>query len=128
MRVLTSITGSQGHARDMLPLVRAIAEAGHDVLVVLPPSLAPVYAGEPVRVEAVLPEMSDSIMAVIAAGAQARAREAAESGLPERPPPAMTVFDEMLVMAGGPHITPTYHLIMALAKDFQPDIVVRDSA
>ncbi|MFD4673755.1 glycosyltransferase [Lentzea sp. NPDC058450] len=128
MRVLTSITGSQGHARDMLPLVRAIAEAGHEVLVVLPPSLAPVYATEAVRVEAVLPEMSESIMSVIAAGAEKRAREAAESGLPERPPPAMTVFDEMLVMAGGPHITPTYRLLLALAKEFSPDIVVRDSA
>ncbi|WNV84064.1 glycosyltransferase [Umezawaea sp. Da 62-37] len=128
MRVLSSITGSQGHARDMLPLIRAIADAGHDVLVALPPSLAPVYADERVRVEPVLPEMHDSIMAVMKEGAEQRAAEAKRTGLPVAPPPEMTAFDEMLVMAGGPHITPTYRALMALALDFKPNLVVRDSA
>lgn len=128
MRVLSSVTGSMGHARDMLPLIRAIADAGHDVLVALPPSLAKVYEAERVRVEPVLPEMHDSVMAVVKAGAEKRHREAAESGLPVAPPPELTAFDEMLVMAGGPHITPTYRAIMALALEFKPNLVVRDSA
>ncbi len=128
MRVLSSITGSQGHARDMLPLIRAIADAGHEVLVVLPPSLARIYESERVRVEPVLPEMHDSIMAVMTEGAERRAREAAETGRPLAPPPEMTAFDQMLVMAGGPHITPTYHALMALAEEFKPDLVVRDCA
>jgi UDP:flavonoid glycosyltransferase YjiC (YdhE family) len=128
VRVLSSITGSQGHARDMLPLIRAIADAGHDVLVALPPSLAHIYEVERVRVAPVLPEMHDSIMAVVKEGTEKRVREAAEAGLPVAPPPELTAFDEMLVMAGGPHITPTYHAIMALALDFKPNLVVRDSA
>jgi N-glycosyltransferase len=112
----------------MLPLIRAIAEAGHEVLVVLPPSLASVYVNEPVRIEPVLPELTDSIMEVMRAGAEKRAREAAASGLPIAPPPSLTAFDEMLVMAGGPHISSSYRLIMALAKEFSPHLVVRDTA
>src|SRR5690606_32238342 len=53
MRVLSTVTGSQGHARAVLPLVRALAAAGHEVVVALPPHLAEVYADSGARVEAV---------------------------------------------------------------------------
>jgi UDP:flavonoid glycosyltransferase YjiC (YdhE family) len=40
MRVLFGTTGGQGHFRPMVPLARAVAEAGHDVRVAAPASFA----------------------------------------------------------------------------------------
>ncbi|WP_225829140.1 glycosyltransferase [Streptomyces naphthomycinicus] len=47
--------GKVSHARAMLPLARACAEAGHEVLVVTLPELAHVFAGESLPVRGVLP-------------------------------------------------------------------------
>ena len=55
MRVLCTVIGKVSHARAMLPLARACAEAGHEVLVVTLPELAHVFAGESLPVRGVLP-------------------------------------------------------------------------
>ncbi|MFE2073600.1 glycosyltransferase [Streptomyces misionensis] len=60
MRILCTVTGKPSHARAMLPLARACAEAGHEVLVVVPPELTHVFAHEPVSVLGALPAPGSS--------------------------------------------------------------------
>lgn len=89
MRVLCTVTGKPSHARAMLPLARALAEARHEVLVVVPPELTHVFADEPVSVLGALP----------APGASSRV---------------------------GPKLADTYRALAPVARDFRPDLILRD--
>ncbi|MGW4130848.1 glycosyltransferase [Amycolatopsis japonica] len=120
MRVLCTVTGSQGHARAVLPLARAAAKAGHDVLVVTPPELADVFEPGLMRIEPVLPGMVEAI------GRMVQERQEAEAaGTPRR---VLDTRDQLIATASGPHVTTAYQKLYPLAKEFQPDIVVRDGA
>jgi len=114
------VTGSQGHARAVLPLARAVAEAGHEVLVATPPDLAEVFEPEPMRVEAVLPGIVESITHMV------QERERAEQEGAERP--RLNAREQLIATASGPHVTTAYQAMYPLAKEFRPDIVVRDGA
>ncbi|WP_225726468.1 glycosyltransferase [Nocardia sp. JCM 34519.1] len=121
MRVLCTVTGSQGHAREVLPLAAALARAEHDVLVVTAPELADTFraAGLPVRAE--LPGIVESISALM------RARKEAEQAEGIRLPEP-SIRDQLLRTAAGPHVTAIYRMVFAIAADFRPDAVVRDGA
>ncbi|WP_240138469.1 glycosyltransferase [Streptomyces sp. MUM 178J] len=89
MRVLCTVTGKPSHARAMLPLARALADARHEVLVVVPPELTHVFTDEPVTVLGALP----------APGASSRV---------------------------GPQLADTYRALIPVARDFGPDLILRD--
>ncbi|MEU7145432.1 glycosyltransferase [Nocardia sp. NPDC046473] len=121
MRILCTVTGSQGHAREVLPLAVAFTRAGHDVLVVTAPELADVFRAAALPVRAELPGIVESISALI------RARKAAEQDggaeLPE-----LSIRDQLLRTAAGPHLTAIYRIVLPIAEEFRPDAVVRDGA
>ncbi|WP_018335296.1 glycosyltransferase [Actinomycetospora chiangmaiensis] len=60
MRLLATVTGSPSHARAVLPFVRAVGAAGHDVVVACPPDLASAFDGSPVRVAPVLVPLAEA--------------------------------------------------------------------
>ncbi|MEU7908098.1 glycosyltransferase [Actinoplanes sp. NPDC049118] len=119
MRVLSTVTGSQGHARAVLPLVRALAQAGHEVLVVLPEHLADVYADCGARVDPAMPDFVDS-MKELRSMRDALDPEIFGSG------EEIDTRMQMIGFAAGPHVAAAYHVILELARDFRPDIVLRD--
>ncbi|GLZ45365.1 glycosyl transferase [Actinomycetospora sp. NBRC 106375] len=109
-RVLATVTGSPSHARAVLPFARALAAAGHEVVVACPEELAGVFDG--LRVEAVMPPMS---AAVAALGPRLAELEG---------PPEMAVVIPMLF--AGPHVTEAVRLLRPVAERFGPDLVLRD--
>ncbi|MGY6650656.1 glycosyltransferase [Amycolatopsis sp. TRM77291] len=120
MRVLSTITGSQGHARAVLPVVRGLVDAGHEVLVVLPSHLAVVFEGSGARVEPAMPNLVDAIVAEVR-------KVLANAGETQYGP---EIFDDprvkMMLFAAGPHVTGAYRAVLPLAEEFKPDLVFRD--
>ncbi|WP_016700975.1 glycosyltransferase [Actinoalloteichus spitiensis] len=115
MRVLCTITGTPSHARALLPLARGLVAAGHELLVVAPPKPAAVFDGEPVRVEPVLSELADLVMRALAEGTSTV------------PADVDRHHQALWVMTGcGPHIVANHEAILPLARDFSPDLVLRD--
>ena len=109
-RVLATVTGSPSHARAVLPFARALAAAGHEVVVACPEELAGVFDGLPV--ETVMPPMS---AAVAALGPRLAELEG---------PPDMGVVIPMLF--AGPHVSDTVRLLRPVAERLEPDLVLRD--
>ncbi|ANZ43601.1 hypothetical protein BBK82_46535 [Lentzea guizhouensis] len=114
MRVLCTVAFSAPHARAHLPLMSMLSTLGHEVLVAGPASVLAGLAGEPVRVNACLPELSDQLADLLA-------------GEPLTLPPDYDPFaDEMLVeLAAGPHITAAVRALLPVATGFRPDLVLR---
>nr|UUG66794.1 Ktm28 [Streptomyces sp.] len=119
MRVLSTVTGSQGHARAVLPLVRALAAAGHEVVVALPPHLAEVYTDSGARVEAVLPDFIAAMQEM---------RQLRENMDPSLLGPNGEVDEraQLIGFAGGPQVASAYRAVLPLAEKFRPDLVLRD--
>jgi UDP:flavonoid glycosyltransferase YjiC (YdhE family) len=115
VRVLCTVTGSPSHARAMLPIARGLAEAGHEILVATSEYLVPTYDGEPVNVQVTMPDLGEVILNI-------REYSAIHNG---------GVPDERLDMisfAGEKHVTTAYEKTFPLAKDFAPDLVLRDGS
>lgn len=119
MRVFCSVTGSQGHARAMLPLAQALAEADHDVLVACPPHLADVFSPAPVRVEPILPDMAQIMQAMMT---MKDPRQDADEEIELDPRLMMVLF------SAGPHVSSTFRTLLPVARQFEPDLVLRDGA
>ncbi|MBT2481863.1 glycosyltransferase [Streptomyces sp. ISL-94] len=119
MRVLSTVTGSQGHARAVLPMVRALAKAGHEVLVCLPPHLAEVYADSGARVEPALPDFIAAMQEM---------RQLRDNLDPALLGPGGEVDEraQLIGFAGGPQVASAYRAVLPLAEEFRPDIVLRD--
>ncbi|MFJ5222657.1 glycosyltransferase [Streptomyces sp. NPDC088400] len=113
MRILCSIALSPSNARALLPLARAAAEAGHEVLVVAPPEMAGVFDGEPVRVKPLFSDMGDIVLSLL----QEKRIEAMPSD-PFSP-------DTLVATSCGPHVTEAYRRLIEVAEEFRPDIVLR---
>ncbi|MEV5509629.1 glycosyltransferase [Streptomyces orinoci] len=119
MRVFCTVTGTQGHANEVLPLATALAEAGHEVMVTAPEHLASVFEGAPVRVDPVMPGIFEVMQAIFSLGDERRKNN----------PDEEVVVDnrlQMILWGGGPHITSTFRTILPIAKEFRPDLVLRD--
>ncbi|OIK00493.1 glycosyl transferase [Streptomyces sp. MUSC 14] len=120
MRVLFTTLGSPSHGRAQLPLARALAAAGHDVLVATAPSLVPLFAQDDVRVSACVGEFSvrSFITADVLAQASRSSPEGeARHGLLER---------AMLLAMSGPMAEVLLERILPVAREFRPDLILRD--
>ncbi|MBL1102639.1 glycosyltransferase [Streptomyces coffeae] len=115
MRVLCSITGSTSHARAALPLVRALGEAGHEVLVITAPNLTRVFDGEAARVNGVYTDIAQKGMRLLL-----------EGKLPLPAEFSRFAHDLWASLGCGPQINEVYELLLPIARDFRPDVVLRD--
>ena len=61
MRVMCTVAAAPSHVRNVLPVARALGAAGHDVLVVTPEALLPMWKGQPVRAMAGLTNPAESM-------------------------------------------------------------------
>ncbi|MGA5360347.1 glycosyltransferase [Streptomyces purpurascens] len=118
MRVLCTTLGSPSHGRAQLPLLRALSEAGHQVLVVTTEALAPVFRDDDVQVNAALPEF-DPLAAM--GPYLAELQETADL---TDPTAALTGL--LMRHVAGPGVKPHLDILLPLAKDFRPDVILRD--
>ena len=120
MRVLCTTTGSASHGRAQLPLLRALAAAGHEVLVVTNPGLASVFEDDDVRVTTVMPDLDP----------RARMQEQADdmADLPEGDTAALHSAMGRLMFRGmaGAGAKISLEAVFPTAKEFQPDLILRD--
>ncbi|WP_274911421.1 glycosyltransferase [Streptomyces sp. WZ-12] len=118
MRVLCTTHGSPSHGRAQLPLLRALAKAGHEVQVVTNDDLVHVFAADDVQVTPALPEFDPTsrlgpYIAEIQQIDDMNERMAELSRLMQR-------------TLAGPSIKPTLDILLPLARDFRPDVILRD--
>ncbi|GAA2689815.1 glycosyltransferase [Streptomyces lunalinharesii] len=106
--------------RAVLPVVRALVQAGHEVLVVLPTHLTTVFDGSGARVEPAMPNLVDAMVAE-AAKLPATAGDGTLS-----PEDFTAPRVKMMDFVAGPHLCGTYQAVLPLAQDFRPDLVLRD--
>ncbi|MFD9221102.1 glycosyltransferase [Streptomyces sp. NPDC060064] len=119
MRVFCTVTGTQGHANEVLPLARALAEAGHEVLATVPEHLVPVFEGAPVTVKPVMPSIPEIMHSIFSL----------RDRFKDSNPGEEIVVDnrlQMILWGGGPHITTTFERIIPIAREWNPDLVLRD--
>jgi hypothetical protein len=120
MRVLCTTTGSASHGRAQLPLLRALAAAGHEVLVVTNSDLASVFEDDDVRVITCMPDLDPG----------ARMQEHADglAGLPEGDTAALHTAMGTLMFRGmaGTGAKISLEAVFPTAKEFQPDLILRD--
>ncbi|MFF7655044.1 glycosyltransferase [Streptomyces sp. NPDC007983] len=120
MRVLCTTTGSASHGRAQLPLLRALAAAGHEVLVVTNPTLASVFQDDDVRVDTTMPDLDP----------RARMMERADelAALPKDDKAALNSAVAKLMFRGmaGTGAKISLEGVFPLAKEFQPDLILRD--
>ncbi|MFB8180671.1 glycosyltransferase [Streptomyces sp. NPDC055966] len=120
MRVLFTTLGSPSHGRAQLPLARALAAAGHDVLVATAPSLVPLFAQDDVRVSTCVGEFSvgSFITAdVLASASQSGPEGEARQDLLER---------ALLLAMSGPMARSLLERILPVAREFRPELILRD--
>ncbi|GHF23591.1 glycosyl transferase [Streptomyces morookaense] len=111
VRVLCTVTGSSSHARALLPLVSALAAAGHAVLVAAPPQFVPGFAARQVRTAGIMADLHAHM-----------ARRFREGGSPEPGPPGAAAVE----FFAGPHLAESCAALLPAARDFGPDLLVRD--
>ncbi|MEU1801234.1 glycosyltransferase [Streptomyces sp. NPDC019937] len=120
MRVLCTTTGSASHGRAQLPLLRALAAAGHEVLVVTNPTLASVFEDDDVRVDTTMPDLDP----------RARMMERADelTALPTGDKAALHSAVAKLMFRGmaGTGAKISLEGVFPLVKEFQPDLILRD--
>ncbi|MEU0249025.1 glycosyltransferase [Streptomyces sp. NPDC006235] len=118
MRVLCTTLGSPSHGRAQLPLLRALARAGHQVLVVTTEALVPVFRDDDVQVTAALPEF-DPLAAM--------GPYLAELGdTPDLTEPTDALARLLMRNVAGPGIKPHLDVLLPLAREFGPDVILRD--
>ncbi|MDN3261203.1 glycosyltransferase [Streptomyces sp. CSDS2] len=118
MRVLCTTLGSPSHGRAQLPLLRALAKAGHQVVVVTTEALAPVFRDDDVEVRAVLPQFDPAALITPHLG---ELQESDDLSL------SSPVLLRLLMRAlAGPGLKPHLDILAPLARDFRPDLILRD--
>ncbi|MER7406383.1 glycosyltransferase [Streptomyces sp. NPDC000070] len=118
MRVLCTTLGSPSHGRAQLPLLRALAEAGHQVLVVTTEALVPVFRDDDIQVNAALPEFGPlAAMAPYLAELE---------DTPDLAEPTAALSRLLMRSVAGPGLKPHLGVLLPLVKDFRPDLILRD--
>lgn len=120
MRVMCTTMGSPSHGRAQLPLLRALAAAGHEVLVVTDEVLAPVFREDDVRVVTRMPALDPG-------GWVERYR----GGGGQPPDGDPEVFQRGLMPALFRGMTregaaDSYAAVLPVAEEFRPDLILRD--
>ncbi|MEU8872372.1 glycosyltransferase [Streptomyces javensis] len=126
MRVLFTTLGSPSHGRAQLPLARALAASGHEVLVATTPTLAPVFERDDVRVTTSFDDLNPGTFF-----GSAMAEEAGPAGPPdlnrmddqERQALMVRVVTKVL---SGPMAVTLLDAVLPVARDFHPDLILRD--
>ncbi|MGW2257628.1 glycosyltransferase [Streptomyces sp. NPDC001780] len=120
MRVLITTLGSPSHGRAQLPLARALAAAGHEVRVATTQKLAPVFEQDDVQVTTCIEdfEPSEAIKPHLAELA-----ELADAGAEER----QAFMTRLITQAvSGPMARPILDAVRPVAREFRPDLILRD--
>ncbi|WP_181794288.1 glycosyltransferase [Streptomyces sp. WELS2] len=118
MRVLCTTLGSPSHGRAQLPLLRALSKAGHRVLVVTTEALAPVFHDDDVEVRPVLPQFDPVAVLTPHLG---ELQDGAALSL------SSPVLPRLLTRAlAGTAVKPHLDVLAPIARDFQPDLILRD--
>ncbi|MCB5907388.1 glycosyltransferase [Streptomyces pinistramenti] len=120
MRVLCTTLGSPSHGRAQLPVLRALAAAGHDVLVATTPTLAAVFQHDDVRVLSCLPDLTPS---TFAGSAMAELTERTDLDEAQRQELMRRLLAEAI---SGTLARKLLDLLIPVAEDFRPDLVLRD--
>ncbi|MBZ4015938.1 glycosyltransferase [Streptomyces purpurogeneiscleroticus] len=121
MRVLCTTLGSPSHGRAQLPLLRALAAAGHEVRVATNEELAPLFRHDDLHVLTCLPEFSPQAFA----DSQDLAGMAAAVELgPDEQQAAMVRF--MVRTLSGPMAKQLREVLRPVAQEFRPHLILRD--
>src|SRR2546430_2389706 len=116
MRMLCTVGSAPSHVRAMLPVARALGDAGHEVLVVTLDVLVGMFDGEPVRATGGLTDIAENLVRL--AGEH---RTLAPDIAPDTFRTAVS-----LSLMNGPHTTETYGPRGAVAGTSSPVLVFRD--
>ena len=120
MRVLCTTLGSPSHGRAQLPLLRALAAAGHEILVATTPELTHVFQHDDVRVLSCLPDFSPGSFA-------GPALAELGDGTERTPGQQQEVMLRVLAEAvSGPMAKGLLEVLRPVAADFAPDLILRD--
>ncbi|GHE15397.1 glycosyl transferase [Streptomyces alanosinicus] len=120
MRVLFTTLGSPSHGRAQLPLARAFAAAGHDVHVATTPPLVPVFEQDGIRVTACVGEFSPRAFIT------PELLEQASRLHPDSEAPQDTLGRVMPLAMSGPMARNLLERILPVAREFRPDLILRD--
>ncbi|MEV0599936.1 glycosyltransferase [Streptomyces sp. NPDC050315] len=122
MRVLCTTLGSPSHGRAQLPLLRALAAAGHEVRVATNEELAPLFRHDDLHVLTCLPEFEPQKFVDPAKDLAGIADTAALS--PEEQQAAVMRF--MVRALSGPMAEQLRELLRPVVLDFRPHLILRD--
>ncbi|MDX3385527.1 glycosyltransferase [Streptomyces niveiscabiei] len=120
MRVLFTTLGSPSHGRAQLPLARALAAAGHEVLVVTTPALVSVFEKDDVQVTASMGEFTPHTFITPELLEQA-ARPGPDGGTPQD-----VLRRAMPLAMAGPMAGRLWERVLPAAEEFRPDLILRD--
>ncbi|NYI05305.1 glycosyltransferase [Allostreptomyces psammosilenae] len=109
----------------MLPLARALAAAGHEVLVATTPALASVFAEDDLTVNVCLPELEPAALTDDSESADRSATTDGSAGATAGDPMA-PLLRRMAVGLTGPMLTTIREHVAPLAQKFRPDLLLRD--
>ncbi|GAA3437863.1 glycosyltransferase [Kutzneria kofuensis] len=122
MRVLCTVSGSLGHVHNIVPLTRALSEAGHQVLFLTTDELAARLAREPGQVMAALANTRQRIEPLLTFMRTGQGMTVDE---------AQRFKDQAYALASvstGPHLSAAVRGVLPTMKEFAPDVVLRDGA
>ncbi|MFI9025677.1 glycosyltransferase [Streptomyces sp. NPDC053560] len=125
MRVLCTTIGSPSHGRAQLPLLRALAAAGHEVRVATTEEVAPLFAHDDLTVVTCMPSFTPQLFMdeEFDLGDDAPGAGAGEPD-PEQQQAAMMRF--MVRLLSGPMARKLREIMLPLARDFRPHLILRD--
>ncbi|MEO3973856.1 glycosyltransferase [Streptomyces sp. CAU 1734] len=120
MRILITTLGSPSHGRAQLPLARALAAAGHEVVAATTPPVAPVFERDDVRVVSCIDDVLPGYHVM------ARLREISEDPALDDEQRQTGLMNAMSESMTGAMAEELLGALLPLARDFRPDVVLRD--
>ncbi|WP_030613486.1 glycosyltransferase [Streptomyces sclerotialus] len=125
MRVLCTTIGSPSHGRAQLPLLRALAAAGHEVRVATTEEVAPLFRDDDLTVITCMPTFTPQLFMdeEFDLGGDAPGAGAGEPD-PEQQQAAMMRF--MVQVLSGPMARKLREIMLPLVREFAPQLILRD--
>ncbi|MCS0634768.1 glycosyltransferase [Streptomyces sp. LP05-1] len=128
MRVLCTTTGSPSHGRAQLPLLRALAAAGHEVRVLTTSDLVPLFRHDDFQVEPSLPDFSPGALLGKDGDDDDAAPGSALAALADLKPEEQreALMPLMAKALSGPLAKLMYEAIAPVAREYRPHLALRD--
>lgn len=125
MRVLSTAIGSPSHGRAQLPLLRALAASGHQVLVATSEEIAPTFCDDDLDVVACAPSTAPHMFVgpEFDLADTPGAEPGAEPGSEPQPDARRRLMVRLL---SGPMAMGLRKLTLPLAREFRPHLLLRD--